>query len=325
MAEALVQAAQPEAAIRLLGYKNFRSREAPHSFSVRRARFDPWFAGQAEAAGALLINETVVTELIQRNGRVVGVRTGREDDLYADVRESISELRTRVSARGLAATGRGRRRRDAGGGRARSFARSRAGKRFRRPHRAGAVLCRPSYAAEKYSESGGAGSDPIGMDDAPNVPLSGVWRETSTRHESGFSPVGIIYAGVNSGAIAGCAVAVALWRRPGGDLLGGALAVGLPPDVATGGFTYGYSHNNEDANHAEAKALDACRSTKDAKNDVNLRSLCKVIQDYANQCVAVAMDPAAGTPGVGWAVANDLLTAERQALGKCMDTAGPVP
>jgi hypothetical protein len=103
----------------------------------------------------------------------------------------------------------------------------------------------------------------------------------------------------------------------------GALAVGLPPDVVKGGFTYGYSNNNADANHAEAKALDACRTTKDAANDVKLRSLCKVIQDYSNQCVAVAMDPAAGTPGVGWAVANDLLTAERQALGKCMDTAGP--
>ena len=115
-----------------------------------------------------------------------------------------------------------------------------------------------------------------------------------------------------------------------GDALGpsqsradGALAVGLPADVAKGGFSYGYSNNNPDANHAEAKALDACRTTKDAAKDVNLRSLCKVIQDYSNQCVAVAMDPAAGTPGVGWSVANDLLTAERQALGKCMDTAGP--
>ena len=80
----------------------------------------------------------------------------------------------------------------------------------------------------------------------------------------------------------------------------GALAIGLPPDVVKGGFTYGYSNNNADANHAEAKALDACRTTKDAANDVKLRSLCKVIQDYSNQCVAVAMDPAAGTPGVGW-------------------------
>jgi hypothetical protein len=103
----------------------------------------------------------------------------------------------------------------------------------------------------------------------------------------------------------------------------GALAVALPPDVVKGGFSYGYSNDNADVNHAEERALDACRSTKDASNDAKLRSLCKIIQDYSNQCVAVAMDPAAGTPGVGWAVANDIMSAERQALGKCMDTAGP--
>jgi electron transfer flavoprotein-quinone oxidoreductase len=74
-----------DAAIRLLGYKNLRNREHPHSFSVLRARFDEWFAAQAEAAGAFLIPETVVEELILRDGRVVGVRTGREGDLFSDV------------------------------------------------------------------------------------------------------------------------------------------------------------------------------------------------------------------------------------------------
>jgi electron transfer flavoprotein-quinone oxidoreductase len=74
-----------EAAIRLLGYKNLRNREHPHSYSVLRARFDEWFAGKAEEAGAFLIPETVVEELILKDGRVVGVRTGREGDLYADV------------------------------------------------------------------------------------------------------------------------------------------------------------------------------------------------------------------------------------------------
>jgi hypothetical protein len=103
----------------------------------------------------------------------------------------------------------------------------------------------------------------------------------------------------------------------------GALAAGVPADVAKGGFTYGYSNNNADSNQAEAKALNACRTTKDATADANLRSLCKVIQDYSNRCVAVAMDPAAGTPGVGWAIADDLLSAERQALNQCMATAGP--
>src|SRR5919109_470301 len=74
----------PEAYIGL-DYKNFRNREHPHSYSVLRARFDAWFAEKAEEAGAFLIPETVVEELIVRDGRVVGVRTGREGDLLADV------------------------------------------------------------------------------------------------------------------------------------------------------------------------------------------------------------------------------------------------
>jgi hypothetical protein len=103
----------------------------------------------------------------------------------------------------------------------------------------------------------------------------------------------------------------------------GALAVALPPDVAKGGFSYGYSNGNDDTATAEGKALNACRTTKDAANDARLRNLCKVILDYANQCIAVSMDPAAGTPGVGWAIANDKRTAEHDALIKCEATAGP--
>jgi electron transfer flavoprotein-quinone oxidoreductase len=73
-----------EAAIGI-DYKNLRNREHPHSYSVLRARFDPWFAEQAEKAGALVVPETVVERLIVKNGRVVGVATGRGDDLYAEV------------------------------------------------------------------------------------------------------------------------------------------------------------------------------------------------------------------------------------------------
>jgi electron transfer flavoprotein-quinone oxidoreductase len=68
-----------------LDYKNLRNRERPHSFSVLRARFDPWFAEQAEAVGAVVVPETVVERLIVKNNRVVGVGTGRGDDIYADV------------------------------------------------------------------------------------------------------------------------------------------------------------------------------------------------------------------------------------------------
>jgi len=68
-----------------LDYKNIRNRAHPHSYSVLRAKFDAWFAEQAEKAGAMVVPETVVDRLITKNGRVVGVGTGRGDDVYADV------------------------------------------------------------------------------------------------------------------------------------------------------------------------------------------------------------------------------------------------
>src|SRR5438445_13481550 len=74
----------PNAAISF-DYTTLRTRTHPHSYSVLRARFDPWFAEQAEKAGAMVVPETVVERLIVKNGRVVGVGTGRGDDLYAEV------------------------------------------------------------------------------------------------------------------------------------------------------------------------------------------------------------------------------------------------
>src|SRR5881398_2807400 len=43
-----------EAAIGI-DYKNLRNRQHPHSYSVLRARFDAWFAEQAEKAGAMVV------------------------------------------------------------------------------------------------------------------------------------------------------------------------------------------------------------------------------------------------------------------------------
>ncbi len=57
-----------------------------HSFSALRARFDPWLAKKAEEAGALIIPETVVDDLLWREGRVVGVKARREGgEIEADV------------------------------------------------------------------------------------------------------------------------------------------------------------------------------------------------------------------------------------------------
>lgn len=67
-------------------YSSAWAREPHNAYSVLRSRFDRWFAGKAEEAGAFLIPETVVVDLLKDGDRVVGVRTGRDDgDLFADV------------------------------------------------------------------------------------------------------------------------------------------------------------------------------------------------------------------------------------------------
>jgi electron transfer flavoprotein-quinone oxidoreductase len=57
-----------------------------NAFTAMRAKVDPYFAKKAEDAGAYLIPETQVTECIFDRGKVIGVRTGREEgELFADV------------------------------------------------------------------------------------------------------------------------------------------------------------------------------------------------------------------------------------------------
>ncbi len=58
--------------------------EACASYSVLRAKFDKWFAGKAEAAGALYITGILVENLVMEGGRVVGIESGG-DRLFADV------------------------------------------------------------------------------------------------------------------------------------------------------------------------------------------------------------------------------------------------
>ncbi|MEH7012970.1 FAD-dependent oxidoreductase [Neobacillus niacini] len=69
------------------GYKGLEWGVEPYNnFTVLRAQFDQWFAKKAVDAGALLINETVVTECIVENGKVIGIRTDRPNgEVYADV------------------------------------------------------------------------------------------------------------------------------------------------------------------------------------------------------------------------------------------------
>lgn len=45
-----------------------------NGFSVLRPKFDRWFAAQAEAAGAFILTSSVVDDILQEDGRIVGVR-----------------------------------------------------------------------------------------------------------------------------------------------------------------------------------------------------------------------------------------------------------
>jgi electron transfer flavoprotein-quinone oxidoreductase len=62
------------------------AREPHNAYTVMRGDWDQWFAGKAEEAGAFIIPQMLVGDLIWRDGKVDGVNTGEEEgDLHADV------------------------------------------------------------------------------------------------------------------------------------------------------------------------------------------------------------------------------------------------
>lgn len=58
--------------------------DVPQSYTVLRAPFDEWFAGQAEDQGAMVAAGIRVDDLIIEGGKVIGVKAG-EDEMYADI------------------------------------------------------------------------------------------------------------------------------------------------------------------------------------------------------------------------------------------------
>jgi electron transfer flavoprotein-quinone oxidoreductase len=61
--------------------------ERPNRYTIIRAEFDRWFSSKVKEAGAVVLCETTVTELLKdERGKVIGVRTDRRDgDVLADV------------------------------------------------------------------------------------------------------------------------------------------------------------------------------------------------------------------------------------------------
>lgn len=66
----------------VISYK--KKPENPISYTVVRGKFDRWMAEQAKNEGVILVEETVVRELIVQDGFVKGVKTELED-YYADI------------------------------------------------------------------------------------------------------------------------------------------------------------------------------------------------------------------------------------------------
>ncbi len=64
-----------------ISYKSEKHMHAPHynSFTVQRSLWDRWCAEQAEAAGAYIVTQTVVRDLLWDGDRVAGVRTEQEE------------------------------------------------------------------------------------------------------------------------------------------------------------------------------------------------------------------------------------------------------
>lgn len=77
-------------------FEDFDKPPYNNTFSVLRGKFDSWYAGKAEAAGVMVLNEAVVDKVIIENGKAVGVKTRLEEgDLFADmvvIAEGVASL-----------------------------------------------------------------------------------------------------------------------------------------------------------------------------------------------------------------------------------------
>jgi uncharacterized protein DUF4189 len=120
---------------------------------------------------------------------------------------------------------------------------------------------------------------------------------------------------------AGAAALAICLMANGRCMADGAVALGLPSDIAKDGVAIYTFVNADSPELAKQSAMAGCKGLQQASN--TSRALCNIVAVFKNQCVAEAMDPKDGTPGFGWAMAGNSTSAREQALSKCRDTAGP--
>ena len=121
------------------------------------------------------------------------------------------------------------------------------------------------------------------------------------------------------GPLAATALAVAVLAAAGTQARAdGALAVGSTGDVVKDGIAFGMVVN-EPKDKAAETAVKRCRTFKARA----AAERCKVVATFSGGCFAVAYDPQPGTPGAGWGIGPDQLTANLNAIAMCEKTAGP--
>ena len=98
----------------------------------------------------------------------------------------------------------------------------------------------------------------------------------------------------------------------------GALALGVTGDIAKDGYSIGINVNSKTVQEAGDNALSYCKSHGAQQTEAK----CQLVTTFHHQCAAEAQDPKPGTPGAGWAIANDKASAEKMAMTICFATAG---
>jgi hypothetical protein len=119
--------------------------------------------------------------------------------------------------------------------------------------------------------------------------------------------------------ILGAMTLAVILAQIGPCLAAGAVAIGLPSDVAKQGVSMGNSVRYKTMDEAKSAAVSNCKLSGTDQT----KALCKVVATFQNQCSALAIDPKPGTPGFGWAIADTSQAASKQALANCRKTAGP--
>jgi hypothetical protein len=110
----------------------------------------------------------------------------------------------------------------------------------------------------------------------------------------------------------------------------GAIAEGIAPGGAAKGYEVGVKVNRATPEEARNEAVAECKKVPEKvasgappdSGNAKARQRCAVVATFHDKCVALAVDPKDGTPGVGWAVGDTQQNADDEALARCKSTAG---